>query len=405
MKQKLLIIGAGREQVPAIERARALGLTVLTTDINPAAPGAALADHFYQASTDDAPGNINIARRAGINGVMTLSSETAVPTVAAVAKDLALPALSPRSAMLATDKLAMKDAFLRHGVPTSPYRRIRDINEAHDFTVEHGFPVVIKPAVNSGQRGTSRVDDYTGLKSAVRKAFAHAPDQRVLIEVFVPGPEINVTAVVEDTQSHLISISERVTAAPPHFGIAVAHAAPAHLGTEDQAALRTAVQRATEAIELRDGIVYPQFIIGPQGPCLLEIAARIPGGFMREVALGVSGIDLIDVAIAQALGEREVLKRTTQHDIVDGLVVRFFTALDADRLKSRPDKQRLAAVAAMPGIQAVHWQLDRADPIPTLAHSGARFAAIIATGENREQAWARAEAASNYLLGGSDSSA
>lgn len=400
MSPRLLVIGAGREQLPAIERAHAQGLEVVATDLDPAAPGAGLADRFHVVSTDDADGNIAVARRERVDGVMTLSSETAVPTVAAVSESLGLPGLSRRTAELATDKLAMKDAFVRHGVPTSPHRAIAGLDEARAFAAEHGFPVVLKPAVNSGQRGTSRVDDESALEAAVTDALTHAPDGRALIETFVPGPEINVTAVVENGHASVLSVSERVTAAPPHFGIAVAHAAPPGLREERLAALHEAVQRATEAIELRDGIIYPQFIAGASGPSLLEIAARIPGGFMREVALGLSGIDLVDVAIAQALGETSPLSTVPHAPAETALVVRFLTELDAARLRRRPDDDRLDAASRLPGISAVHWHLDREAPVPRLTHSGARFAAVIATGDSRDEAQARAEAAVDYLIDG-----
>ncbi len=394
----LLVIGAGREQLPAIERAHARGIEVVATDLNPEAPGARLADRFHVVSTGDAEGSIEVARRERVDGVMTLSSETAVPTVAAVAENLGLPGLSQRTAELATDKLAMKDAFVRHGVPTSPHRAIEGLDDARAFVARHGFPVVLKPAVNSGQRGTSRVDDESTLGAAVKDALTHAPDGRALIETFVPGPEINVTAVVADGRATVLSISERVTAAPPHFGIAIAHAAPPRLGPQQVAALREAVQQAAEAIELQNGIIYPQFIVGAAGPSLLEIAARIPGGFMREVALGLSGIDLVDVAIAQALGESSPLSSVPREPADTALVVRFLTELDADRLTTRPDDLRRASAARLPGISAVYWHLGHDAPIPSLTHSGARFAAVIATGDTREQAEARAEATVDYLL-------
>lgn len=373
MSGRLMVIGAGREQLPAIERARSRGIEVVATDMNPKAPGATLADRFHVVSTDDAPGNIVVARRERIDGVMTLSSETAVPTVAAISETLGLPGLSRRTARLATDKLAMKDAFVRHHVPTSLHQEVTSLEDATAFAAAHGFPVVLKPAVNSGQRGTSRVDDETMLEAAVAEALRHAPDGRALIETFVTGPEINVTAVVENGRATILSTSERVTAAPPHFGIAVAHAAPPCLDDRQSNVLRQTVQRSAEAIELRDGIIYPQFIIGPDGPSLLEIAARIPGGFMREVALGLSGIDLVDVAIAQALGETSPLSTVPHGTAVPALVVRFVTELDATRLNHRPDEARLNAARQLPGVNAVHWHLERETPVPSLTHSGARL--------------------------------
>jgi len=398
MSKTLLIVGAGREQIPAIRRAKEQGLTVAVTDFNPDAPGRPLADAFFLVSTGDAEGTLAAARQLEPDGVMTLSSETGVPTVAAVTEALGLPGFSCRTALLATDKLAMKKAFVAHGVPTTPFAAVRQLNDAQDFCDHHGLPAVIKPAVNSGQRGTTLITTRAQITPAVAEALEHAPDGRAIIEEFAPGPEINVTGVVGDRRVDILSISERVTAQPPHFGIATAHAAPMPLTPMQNRALIQAVEKAVDAIGLRNGVVYPQFIMTDDGPRLLEIAIRIPGGFMREVARLLSGIDLIDVVIAQALGSTRPMEEVPKTPSAPALVVQFVTALDANRILARPDPQKCACIADMPGIEEVHWHLDASTPIPSLEHSGARFGAVIAIGDSRAQAQARADDAIVALL-------
>lgn len=398
MTRRLFIIGGGREQLPAIERAKGQGLWVAVADKNPDAPGRKLADAFFPVSTSDAAGAIEAARQCRPDGVMTLSSETAVPTVAAAADAMGLPGFTIETARLATDKLAMKEAFLAHRVPTTPFAQVSSVEEACGFAQLHGLPIVLKPAVNSGQRGTSRVDRIEDIEAAFQDARANAPDGRVLVETFAKGPEYNVTAVVSDGVPEILSVSERVTAAAPHFGIAIAHAAKPVMAAADHESLRDAVRLAVQAIGLESGVVYPQFILSPDGPKLLEIAIRIPGGYMREVAWYLSGIDLVDVVIAQALGEGRPLETVTRRAAVEGLCVRFITALDGNRIRAHPTMKRRAQVGQMAGIEAVHWHLGDGQPIPDLTHSGARFAAVIAVGSDRPEAEAHAEAAVGRLL-------
>ena len=49
-----MIIGGGIEQVPAYQRAKERGFSVLGTDIDPNAPALKLADYVLQVSTKNA---------------------------------------------------------------------------------------------------------------------------------------------------------------------------------------------------------------------------------------------------------------------------------------------------------------------------------------------------------------
>ena len=56
MKRTLWIVSGGAEAVPGIQRARAMGLHVVVSDMNPAAPGFTVADDVVVANTYDAEG-------------------------------------------------------------------------------------------------------------------------------------------------------------------------------------------------------------------------------------------------------------------------------------------------------------------------------------------------------------
>ena len=287
--RRLMVIGAGHEQVPALHMARRMGLHTVVTDRNPSAPGVALADVFEPVSTHDAAGNLAVARRHAIDGVMTVGSETAVPVVAHLASVLGLPGLSEDCAHKATHKNAMRQAFEAHGVPCPASQPVGVLAQALAFAARHPGPWVLKPSDCSGQRGVSLVDHAAGIAPAFAAAVAHATDAQAIIETFCAGPEINVTAVVQGGQVHLLSMSERVTAAPPHFGIAIEHLAPPALSAAALEAVAEASRRAIHAIGLTDGIAYPQVIATPSGASVIEIAARIPGGHMARGGLATVG--------------------------------------------------------------------------------------------------------------------
>jgi len=396
--QTLLIIGAGHEQVPAIRKARMMGLRVAVTDANPDAPGMSLADVSRVVSTNDRSGNLAIARELSVAGVMTLGSERAVPVVAHVASSLGLPGYSEATALAATNKNVMRERFAAFGVPTTESQSLTTADVAFSFVDRYGFPVVLKPSDNSGQRGTALVQDPVALETAVSDALRFASDGKAIIEKFHAGPEINVTAAVEKGKIHFLSLSERVTAPPPHFGIAVEHVSPPPLNDEQREAIMEASRRAIHAVGLTDGIAYPQVLHTTDGPRVLEIAVRIPGGHMYEVALHASGIDMIEFSILMAMGHPSPLAACTRHPVSPALSVRFLTELDFPD-KDLPVRQiePLDAALRSPGVQMVRMHLTAGERLPTLAHSGARFGAVLALGATREEACKRTREAARLI--------
>ena len=114
----LLVVGAGPLQVPAIHEARALGIRSIAVDGSSAAVGLALCDVPYVADILDADAVTAIAKSEHIDGVMTLCTDAAVSTVAAVGQRLGLTVLSAQAAARATDKRLMRQAFAESGAPS-----------------------------------------------------------------------------------------------------------------------------------------------------------------------------------------------------------------------------------------------------------------------------------------------
>ena len=73
--KRLFIIGASVLQIPAIRRARELGLQVAVADFNPGAAGIPLADQYYNVSTIDEEGICRAAKDFRADGVMTLATD------------------------------------------------------------------------------------------------------------------------------------------------------------------------------------------------------------------------------------------------------------------------------------------------------------------------------------------
>ena len=102
-----------RRRAPSASRDRAgarRGLRVVAVDRNPDAPGLVAADIAEVVDFMEIDAVVAVARRVGVDGVLTVSADRAVPVVAALAEELGLPGIGRRTAHLLTHKLAMRGA-------------------------------------------------------------------------------------------------------------------------------------------------------------------------------------------------------------------------------------------------------------------------------------------------------
>jgi biotin carboxylase len=126
MRERIIILGAGVMQGPAIRIARELGLFAVVADGNPDAPCASMADQFAHIDLKDKEGIEAFARSlqndGGLAGIMTAGTDFSA-TVAWVAEKLGLPGIPYEAALNASDKARMRACFDKAGLPSPPLHR------------------------------------------------------------------------------------------------------------------------------------------------------------------------------------------------------------------------------------------------------------------------------------------
>ncbi|HVM18243.1 MAG TPA: hypothetical protein VM290_11735, partial [Gaiellaceae bacterium] len=129
----------------------------------------------------------------------------------------------------------------------------------------------------------------------------------------------------------------------------------------------------------------------------VEVAARIPGGQMADLALHAIGIDLVDVALRQALGV-EVPDELARPRFRRPLAIRFLTAepgpLPTGVVRSWRGLER---VLEAPGVVQADIFLAEGETIRPVQRDGDRRGYVIALGETSIEALDRAEAAARLL--------
>jgi biotin carboxylase len=398
MARTVLFVGAGRHQRRAIARARSLGLRVVAVDRNPAGPGLAEADVAEVVDFGEVERVIEVARAHAVDGVLTVSADRAVPVAAAVAEALGLPGIGVGTAHRMTHKIAMRRVLAEAGVPQPQFAGVRSIHEGRVALDTVGVPAVLKPADSGGQRGVFLLESEDDLDAHLHAALAESPSEEAIVESYHEGLELNGLALARGGEVAPLTLSDRLRPPGIGFGVGWIHVYPASIfGDVLEEAERIAVH-AVHALGLRDGIAFPQLLVGDDGTVrVVEVAARIPGGQMADLALHAVGLELVDIALRQALGV-EVPDELARPRFRRPVAIRFLTAepgpLRTGRVRSWSGLER---VLAFPGVVQADVFLTRGETIRPVRLDGDRRGYVIAVGETSLEALDRAEAAATLI--------
>ena len=394
----VLFVGAGRHQRRAILQARELGLRVVAVDRNAEAPGLAEADVAEVVDFSDVRTVAEIGRREQVDGVLTISADRAVPVVAEVAAELGLPGIGTETAHVMTHKIAMRRRLAEVGVPQPPFAAVRNLQEARSGAAHVGYPAVLKPADSGGQRGVFRIESVGDLERHLHAALAESRSEEAILEGFHEGMELNGLVIARGGEPEVLTLSDRLRPPGIGFGVGWIHRYPSTLYGDTLERCERAAVSAVRALGLRDGVAFPQLIADERGSvAVVEVAARVPGGQMADLARHAVGVDIVEIALRQALGE-EISDELARPRLRRPTVIRFLTAepgpLRAGKVRSVAGLDR---VRAAEGVVQADVFLTEGEVIRPVRLDGDRRGYVIAVADTNLQALQRAEAAAELL--------
>ncbi len=393
----VLFVGAGRHQRRAIAHAQERGVRVVAVDRNGAAPGLAIADVAEVVDFVDVAEVADVGRRYAVDGVLTVSADRAVPVVAAVAEELGLPGIGTEVAHVMTQKIAMRRLLAEAGVPQPRFAAARDLASARAAAETVGFPAVLKPADSGGQRGIFRLESIDDLDAHLHAALAESAEGEVVLERFHEGLELNGLVVARGGVAEVLTLSDRLRPPGIGFGVGWIHVYPTTIFGDALAEAERVAAHAAHALGLRDGIAFPQLLVTDEGVLVVEVAARIPGGQMADLARHAVGVDLFEVALRQALGE-PVPDELARPQVQQPLAIRFLTASPGPLPTGRVARiGPLDPVLAAQGVVQAETYLQVGETIRPVRLDGDRRGYVIAVADTNIEALQRAEAAARLF--------
>ncbi len=392
--KKLMILGAGPYQLPAIVRAKEMGLQVIACskyadDIGLQEEG--VIKEVIDAM--DAEALIACAKKYQIDGVLTLCTDQPMNSVAKIAEALGLPGITAKAAYTATNKARMRECVAAHGIPCPKFICVVTKEEYLEAVKQFDGKVVVKAVDNAGSRGIKMLDDLTDMK-AVNEAFdyckASSHSGELLLEEYMDGPEICVETLNVNGVCYPIQITDQKRKVPPYFTDA-GYSQPSLLPEDVLQEIRRLTVETNMALQNFNGSSCTEFIVTKDGPMLVEVGPRLAGDLMTTHLVPLStGVDMVTGVINIAMGWPVDLEQK----FTKGSCIRFFMKPVVGKIK---EIRGVEEIEKMDGVIEFHLNKNVGDMAVPLRGSGDRIAYVLVQKDTAEEAIRCCEAAIDRL--------
>ena len=248
---------------------------------------------------------LEVARNAGIDGIVAYASDPAALTAAYVGNALGLVS-NPYEAILT---LARKDLFRRflrdHGFHVPLSESFGSVQDAREYAGTLRPPIFVKPVDSSGSKGVTQVQNLEDFKTAFSHALSYSRAKKVVVEERISrkGYQVAGDGFVVDGQLAFRCFANE------HFDklcnglVPIGESFPA---IHDRRLLDTAhreTQRLLMLLGMKTGALNFDFVFTEAGEFFfLELGPRNGGNLIPEVINYVTGVDLVKYTVDAALG-------------------------------------------------------------------------------------------------------
>lgn len=307
----ILVLGGNEEAFDGIQHIKKdLGHKVILCDGNPKAIARTIADDFICANIYDEKEVVENVSKAvsnkDINGVMTIATDSS-RSVAAISDKLGLYSYSIETADLSTNKIKMKQAFAKHGLPIPKFKKIRSIEELKE-SLQKDNEYVLKPIDSRGARGVIRINKDSDLTFAFNFSIKYSKAKELILEEWLEGHQLSTESVIWDDYYALCGVADRnysnIDKIYPYI-VEDGGETPSRFSSQINDSLNDLLYKAANAIGLKRGTIKGDIVLTHKGLYIIEVAVRLSGGYFSTITIPqVYGNDMIKAALDISLGIR-----------------------------------------------------------------------------------------------------
>ena len=317
---KAAIIGASKEALHTIKKAREYGLFILALDGNAKAEGLAQADKGLVVDISNENAVIEALRAEKPDFVLTVPIGRYLTTTGAVNDALGLPGISRNMAELCTDKFKFHTRLSRMGLRNCRCYAVnegenagsqeRDLPETSWKTVSgHGrelqspenpaltYPAILKPRYGSGSRGIFMLSD----REQLEKALNEISGEPYVLEECVSGEDYGVDGAITWRGFQMVLLRKKENTPPPaRQAVGYSSVLP---GDAFRQQVSDYMAQVTECLGLTECLIHADIIRGESGPFAIELSARPSGHNLHNLFTPLcTGVDMAEEYIRYRMG-------------------------------------------------------------------------------------------------------
>jgi biotin carboxylase len=299
--KKLLLAGGSHADIPMIRAAKGLGFHVISSGNRAADLGHAHADETHLADFSDREAILGLARRLGVEAIVSSCNDFSALSCAWAAEQLGLPGHDPYDVACTLHHKDLYRAFaIEHGIPTPMAAGCGSVEEARAASASLRYPLIVKPVDLTGGKGISVARSPEELDAAVAKALAMTRAGRIVVEEFLEGSRHGFTCLLkagkvvfqfQDNEHYFLN---------PY--LVSAASTPARVPADAGAKLAALSERIAGLLGLAEGIFHVQYILHAGEPVIVEICRRPPGDLYVELVRHATGVDYPQLIVRGACG-------------------------------------------------------------------------------------------------------
>lgn len=297
------------QQVPAINKAKEMGLRTVLIDYLPDNPGQFVADKWYQESTTDIEAVERIARNENVTGILAYASDPAALPAAIVASRLGLPTNPPESVEILGIKHKFRKFLQENGFACPKHFSFSPSDPIVKTTTRIetlSFPIVIKPTDSSGSKGVSFLNSIDELSDAIAYADEYSRNKILIAEEFIERGYpyvIGGDIFVENGKIILYGDMECIRDDNGKSLIPIGEKKPNGLTIVQKNNLHQELQRLVNTLHISTGELNIELLIDKHdNPHFLELGPRAGGNMIPIQLSDAYGVDLIKANINAAIG-------------------------------------------------------------------------------------------------------
>ncbi|HXE74424.1 MAG TPA: ATP-grasp domain-containing protein [Candidatus Xenobia bacterium] len=255
---------------------------------------------------------VEFARRNPVQAILPLG-DRATPTAALACEALGLPFNSPDAVEACRNKFVFRQRLAAAGVPVPWFAKFSLEEDPRECARRVPFPCVVKPLTLAASRGVIRADKADEFVAAFRRVAALLRRREIqvhkdettdwlLVEDYLPGKEFAVEGLLDRGRLRGLALFDKPDPLEGPFFEETIYVTPSREDASTQQSLLMAVEHAAQALGLRHGPVHAELRLTPDGPRILEVAARSIGGLCARALRFQTGYTLPELLLRHAAG-------------------------------------------------------------------------------------------------------